>query len=216
MIRIDHIVFAARDLAEGRSWMAARLGLPAQGGGAHPGMGTHNALWRLGAAYLEVIAPDPDAPPPGRARLFGLDLPETAERLAAGPALLAWVAATDDLDAARAAATEDFGPALPLSRGDLAWRLTVTADGVPPLGGALPALIEWPPGAHPVERMEDRDLRLARLACGTREAARARAALEALGGAGLIDLAPGGDRAALSCVIETPSGRVRFGAGDDP
>ena len=212
MIRLDHIVFAARDLAEGREWMAARLGVPAQGGGAHPGMGTHNALWRLGAAYLEVIAPDPDAPPPGRARMFGLDRPGTATRLAAGPALVAWVAATDDLDAALAAATEDFGPALPLSRGDLSWRLTVTADGVPPLEGALPALIEWPPGAHPVARMEDRGLRLARLACRTSAAARARAALDALDGAALIDLTPGDEAAALFCEIETPSGPVRFGS----
>ena len=211
MIRLDHIVFAARSLAEGREWMAARLGVPAQGGGAHPGMGTHNALWRLGAAYLEVIAVDPGQGPPSRARIFGLDLPAVRARLSAGPALIAWVAATDDLDAARAAVPEaDFGPALAMARGDLHWRLTATEDGRPPLGAALPALIKWPPGAHPAARMPDAGLRLRGLGCRTPDAARAAGALSALGGEGLVAYSDGTGPARLSCAVETPSGIVEF------
>jgi hypothetical protein len=37
-------------------------------------MGTHNRLLKLGEGfYLELIAIDPQAPPPGRPRWFGLD-----------------------------------------------------------------------------------------------------------------------------------------------
>ena len=43
-------------------------------GGAHPGLGTHNALLSLGHhSYLEIIAPDPNQPTPPRPRPFGLD-----------------------------------------------------------------------------------------------------------------------------------------------
>ncbi len=212
MIRLDHIVFAARSLAEGRAWMEDRLGVPAQGGGAHPGMGTHNALWRLGEAYLEVLAIDPAAPPPTRARMFGLDLPAVRARLATGPALVAWVAATDDIEAARAAVPAvDFGPALALSRGDLSWRLTVPEDGAAPMGGVLPALIAWPPGAHPAARMPDAGLRLAAFSARTPQADAARAALAALGGDGILRVEPGAAPARLACAIETPATTVRFG-----
>ncbi|WP_393939598.1 VOC family protein [Piscinibacter sakaiensis] len=60
-------------------------GCAPEGGGAHPHMGTHNRLLRLGDhCYLEVIAIDPAAPPPARARWFGLDrlAPDAAPRLA--------------------------------------------------------------------------------------------------------------------------------------
>ena len=45
-----------------------------QVGGEHPRMGTHNLLLRLGdSVFLEVLSPNPDAPPPSRPRWFGLD-----------------------------------------------------------------------------------------------------------------------------------------------
>ena len=42
-------------------------------GGKHALFGTHNKLLRLGDLYLELIAIDPDAPKPERARWFALD-----------------------------------------------------------------------------------------------------------------------------------------------
>ena len=58
-ITLDHIVIAAQSLDEGRAWAEAKLGVPPAGGGHHAAMGTHNALWGMGACYLEVIAVDP-------------------------------------------------------------------------------------------------------------------------------------------------------------
>lgn len=212
MLRLDHLVFACAFLDDGRAWMEARLGVPAQGGGAHPGMGTCNALWRLGDAYLEMLAVDPDAPPPGRARMFGLDLPDVRARMAEGPFLLAWVAATDDLDAALAAAPFVIGAPVALSRGDLTWRLTVSADGRAPLGGVGPALIEWPrDAAHPISRMSDAGLRLARFAAATPEPEAVRAALAAIGADGLIEVARADGPPRLSCAIDGPGGRAEFG-----
>src|SRR5687767_5483712 len=110
--RLDHLVVAAPTLDRGAAWVEARLGVGCRPGGAHAKMGTHNLLLRLGpAAYLEVIAVDPAAPPPGRPRWFGLD----ALAPDAGPRLAAWVARTDDVAATAAASTVPLGPVEPMS-----------------------------------------------------------------------------------------------------
>ena len=78
MIAFDHLVVGAPTLDEGASWLEARLCIPMSAGGKHETMGTHNALVGLGpGAYLEVMAIDPQAPAPGRARWFDLDEPRS-------------------------------------------------------------------------------------------------------------------------------------------
>ena len=65
-IALDHLVIAAPTLDAGCRHVAEQLGALPEGGGAHVGMGTHNRVLGLfGGIYLEVIAIDPDAPPPG-------------------------------------------------------------------------------------------------------------------------------------------------------
>ncbi|QHQ33749.1 VOC family protein [Algicella marina] len=160
MLKIDHFVFACGELEQGRAWMEDALGLPPVGAGKHARMGTHNALWRVGDAYLEVIAIDTSAPGPDRPRWFGLDEASIRERTAVTPQMVTWVAATDNMDASRAAAPE-AGPALYFTRDSLHWHLTVPDDGVPPMGGTFPALIEWPEGiTSPAQSLPDQGIAL--------------------------------------------------------
>lgn len=148
---LDHIAVAAASLAEGLAHVEAALGVAMPAGGKHREMGTHNHVMRLGdGLFIEVIAIDPDAPPPGRARWFDLD------RFGAAPPRLAtWIARTGDLNAALAAAPPASGPPIQVSRGELTWHISVPEDGSLPFDGAYPTLIEWPPGPHPASRMTD-------------------------------------------------------------
>ncbi|MFB2531290.1 VOC family protein [Paracoccus sp. p3-h83] len=196
-MRLDHVAVAAASLAEGMAWVEAALGVTLAPGGQHGVMGTHNRLLSLGPGeYLEVIAIDPAAPPPGRARWFGLD------GFSGAPRLAGWVAACDDLDARLAAS--GAGRAVEVSRGDLCWRIGVSDSGVMPFDGCHPALIDWLGGPHPAARLPDAGCRLAAL-----EVSHPRADDLALG-LGLADprirVTPG--PAGLRAAIDTPNGLV--------
>lgn len=152
----DHLVLACETLEAGAAQAEAALGVPLEPGGAHRAFGTHNRLLSLGpGAYLEAIAVDPQAPPPGRPRWFDLD------RFAGPPRLTAWVVRVPDLAAAAAAGLAS-GEILDLERGRTRWRMAVPADGVLPRDGLHPAAIEWR-GPHPADALPDLGCRLARL-----------------------------------------------------
>ena len=209
MNTLDHLVVTAPTLAAGVAWVEATLGVPLQPGGAHPQMGTHNALLRLGErTYLEVIAIDPAAPPPERPRWFGLDHLDADTP----PRLATWVAATDDIerDVVRAAAA---GRVVPMSRGNLNWRITVPEDGVPPLDGLLPALIEWPGGVHPAAHLPASGCRLKKFMGAPADAATLRVLLADLRLAHCLDVHVLGNatRPWLLAHIDTPTGPVRLG-----
>ncbi len=153
---IDHVVLAARTLEEGCAFVRDRLGHTPAPGGEHPQMGTHNAVLRLGEKlYLEVIAVNPGAPPPGRPRWMALDDPAMQAALRASPRLVCWMATTDDIDAAASRFGSLVGEVWNGERGALRWKLTVRADGALPAGGAVPHLIQWPEGVHPAANMPD-------------------------------------------------------------
>ena len=148
---LDHLVVVAPTLAIGAEFVTQALGVEPQAGGAHPLMGTHNLVLRLGTrSYLEVIAIDPAAPHPGRPRWFALD------HLSGdgSPRLATWVARTLSLDAAARVAPY-LGNAETMTRGSLRWRITIPADGGLAHGGLIPSLIEWPSEAHPAASMPD-------------------------------------------------------------
>lgn len=151
-MNVDHLVVGARSLDDGVAWCERTLGVTPAPGGRHPLMGTHNRLLAIGNAdfpdaYLEIIALDPDAAAPARARWFGLDHAD----FSAGPRLIHVVARSTMLDMHRwGLITVGLQPGEPIaaSRGDLAWQILVRPDGALLCGGALPTLIQWQ-GRHP-------------------------------------------------------------------
>ena len=81
--KIDHVAIGAADLDQGVAALKSDLGVEVPRGGEHPAMSTHNCVMKAGEeSFLEVIAVNPDAPPPGRTRWFTLDDPATQARLA--------------------------------------------------------------------------------------------------------------------------------------
>jgi len=179
---IDHLVVAAQTLAQGCDYVESGLRVRPQPGGKHPTMGTHNALLRLGERlYLEVMAIDPEAPKPLRARWFDLDEPRMRASLTDGPRLIHFVARTDDIDGLAARSPEDLGDVLPMARGEWRWRMTIPVDGHLPGRGLVPTLIQWPDERHPAEAMPDHGLSLVALAGEHPDPAPVRAAIARLG-----------------------------------
>lgn len=150
MAVIDHLVLAVPDLAMGMEWFESAVGVRPAIGGAHPGMGTHNALVSMGDSYIELIAPDPGQPDHDGPRPFGVSSDSE-------PALVTFAVRPDRgetiesmADAMRSAG-HDPGDAIDMSRATtegeiLHWRLTfptMTADGF------IPFLIDWGDTPHP-------------------------------------------------------------------
>ncbi len=193
---IDHLAVSALTLDAGAAAVEAALGMAMSPGGVHPHMATHNRLLSLGEVYLEVIAIDPAAPAPAWPRWFDLD------SFAGPPRLTNWICATDDLEAAVAAAPEGVGVPLDLQRGDLRWRMAVPGDGRLPFDGCFPALIQWQ-GPHPAARLPDQGARLLRLEVAHPQAEALRAALGASDPR--VVIVQGAEKA-LRAEIDTPHG----------
>jgi Glyoxalase-like domain len=215
---IDHLVVAAHTLAQGVAWCERVLGATPAPGGKHVGMGTHNRLLAIGSAafpmaYLEIIAHDPEAPPPNRPRWFGLDDAVLLARLQQRPRLLHVVARSTRLDATLAALRElglDAGQAVAAERaspqGLYRWRIAGRADGQLLCGGALPTLIEWQ-GMHPSEHLPASAVALRSVQLG----GLAEPVAAALGLHGVPSTAQG---VALRATFDTPGGLVQLSSDD--
>ena len=165
-VALDHLVVVAATLAQGVAWCEATLGVTPGPGGHHALMGTHNRLLKIATAafpeaYLEIIAIDPEAPPPGRARWFGMDDALLQAGLQDGPRLLHLVARSTMLDMHRwGLITLGLKPGDPVAAsrdtpaGRLSWQILVREDGALDCGGALPTLIQWQ-GLHPAANMPE-------------------------------------------------------------
>lgn len=209
MAEPDHLVLAAADLDAGAAWLEQHLGVALAAGGRHVRMGTHNRLLGFGENfYLELIAIDPAAPPPGRPRWFGLDSLPVTDR----PRLIHWVARSDDILRDTAACSEDLGEILPMERGDYRWRISVPADGHLPGEGLVPTLIQWDVSQHPASRLPDAGCRLMKLEGFHPQPARIRTALDSLGLGSRLDVhsCPAEDPAQLVAYLRTPSGLIEL------
>jgi Glyoxalase-like domain len=212
-VAIDHLVVAAQSLAQGVVWCEATLGVTPGPGGRHALMGTHNRLLKIATAaypdaYLEIIAIDPGAPPPGRPRWFGLDDAALQARLADGPRLVHAVARSTQLDAHRAGLIHaGHHPGDPVSagrdtpEGRLEWQILLRDDGGLDCGGALPTLLQWK-GRHPAQAMPDSGVTLRGLTlCGVPDRARGVLGLHGVD----VTSAPG---PALRATFASPLGEV--------
>ena len=141
MAVIDHLVYAVADLNAGIDWFEQQTGIRPAMGGAHVGLGTHNALVSFGECYLEIIAPDPGQPDPEMPRPFGIDDLDD-------PGLVGFAVRPADDETIEDLVDRCFdagyypGPINDMSRqapnGDLlAWVLTFTSSPT------LPFIIEW-------------------------------------------------------------------------
>ena len=217
---LDHLVVAADTLAQGVGWCEATLGVTPQPGGRHARFGTHNRLLKIASAawpevYLEIIAIDPEAPPPGRPRWFGLDDTALRARLADGPRLIHAVARSSLLDLHRAGLIsagcrpgDPVRAARETANGRLSWQILVPEDGRLDCGGALPTLIQWD-RIHPTADMPDSGVTLQALTLrGVPPAARTVLRLRGVG----YEDADNDDRMpalpALSACLVTPAGEV--------
>lgn len=161
---VDHIVVAADSLAQGAAWCEEVLGVAPGPGGEHPLMGTHNRLLNISGeafprTFFEIIAVNPDAPPPGRARWFDLDTPALQALVREEPRLVHFVAQSPQAARAHralAALGIDRGPLLRASRetprGLLEWQISVRDDGQRLFYGGLPTLMQWD-GIRPTDSM---------------------------------------------------------------
>ena len=150
---MDHLVYAVPHLERGIAAVEERLRTRLTPGGSHAGLGTKNALLRIGpAAYLEVVGPDPDQPPrPGPLWLSG------SRPL---PAMSTWAARSSDL---QGLANGDhgalIGPSKSMSRKkpdgtELSWSLTFPLSPLPH-EGLVPFFIDWGDTQHPAESLPD-------------------------------------------------------------
>ncbi|MEZ5661540.1 MAG: VOC family protein [Burkholderiaceae bacterium] len=159
---LDHLVIATDSLEAGCNYLQERLGVTMDAGGRHDGYGTHNRLLGVGGGtYLELIAPDPDQPEPERPRPFGLDEPQLRARIAVRPRLVHYIVRTDDIEATAGAMHYDPGPAKPMTRGQLSWRVASRfSPGA--LANPLPGMIEWGDQPSPGLTMPPRGVVLSR------------------------------------------------------
>lgn len=198
---IDHVVIRADSLDAGAAYVGAELGIDLAPGGAHAAMGTHNLLAGVGGPYLEVIAVDPHAPRPDRARWFALDEESPS------PALVAWVMRVSEApDDAR------LGTPLSLARGDLAWQITVRDDGRVPFDGAGPLAIAWE-SAPP--RIADSEARLVSLTAIHPDPAALTELLDALDLAAPVSV-QAGDTPRLLAAFDSPRGPVVIASDGEP
>jgi hypothetical protein len=211
MLQLDHITIAAASLASGVAHAEAALGVKIPFGGAHPLMGTHNHLLRLGdSLFLEIVAPDPAAGMLTRRRWFGLDDPAVRAGLAAGPRFATWVVGTDDIEKTLREVPHAAGPAVTVTRGDLIWLISVPNDGSMPFDGAFPTIIQWPRGPHPASRMPDLGCSLVSFEIAHPEAAKIGRSLQPHFSDARVRFISE-PRPSFRAVVRTPQGERRLG-----
>jgi len=200
---IDHLMWGVPDLGEGIAEAGRLFGVTATPGGAHPGLGTRNALVGLAdGRYLEIIAPDPAQ---SLAGTFGAALADLSH-----PALVTWALGNRELSAT----AKLLGAAGLKVRGPVRTRRTTPTGerlewdllfaGGHAFGALFPFFIDWRDCRHPS---------LSLVSAGSLEALSIECPYAAELGAllGEVDLpllVVEGDEPSLRATIETAHGPV--------
>jgi hypothetical protein len=205
---LDHLLIGAPTLEGGIAWLEDRTGVRAARGGAHPGLGTWNALASLGPAqYVEIIAPDPGQPGVGTLYVPGLrDYKETR--------VATWAARSEELSSRFTKALPDAFVCEPPRQGSrirpdgtrLAWSLAFPRHAARGnFEGALPFFIEWEAGsAHPGLSAPS-GLRLLSMSIGHPSHAELNEALRSLGIEGAVR---DGTTPSIQVELDSPRGVV--------
>lgn len=159
MIQFDHISIIAPSLEEGIDYVHACLDIELINGNTHIDMGTHNKRVKLGPeCYLEIIAINPDAPPPPGPRWFGFDKMEAIiSDWSKGVRLKGWVARTNNIDEILRTHGHLLGEKKWL---DHHFYFSVLPDGALPMGGILPSIIDIGDDLPTATSLVDQGLRL--------------------------------------------------------
>ncbi len=203
--QLDHLVVIGETLAQGVDYAESLLGVRMQAGGEHPLMGTHNQLLKIADdVFLEVIAINPAAKPPQRARWYGMD--DLSARL---PRLATWAVNTTNLTASFAASPLRDCEAVPVSRGELQWEIGLPRNGKMLMEGACPTLLQWPVGIHPTQTLDDVGCQLLQLHIRHPDAQLIRESFEEKLNDSRVVYTPS-DTVSLTAVIDTPNGVVEL------
>ena len=150
---VDHVVVAINDLDKGMELLEEMTGVKPVYGGAHPNLGTHNALISLGdRSYLELLAPNPAVSREDIAPEMTLYI-DAIEKIETLTPIL-WAVGTTDMAATRGALA-DAGIVMPEPNPGsrrkpdgslLQWQAATLEKGQ---SAATPFFIEWGEGSSP-------------------------------------------------------------------
>lgn len=155
MRKIDHIVFAVKDLQEGSAYIQSLLGCQVIPGGKHLNNGTHNAVVNLGNnIYLEIIAADPGNNNVPKPRWMGVDVIDQST-------VTRWAIKSDDL-APDLATLKKYNPALATSfagsrkkqdGSTLSWNMALPLPS--PTVEIAPFITDWKDSIHPTATLPE-------------------------------------------------------------
>jgi hypothetical protein len=204
--QVDHIILGTARLDEGIDAFAERTGVRPVFGGNHPGRGTRNALVALGGGqYLEILAPQPDAPPSEAVT----HLRQLAELTPIG-----WAVSTTDVEATIRALRHNGFDTSPPSRGSrmrpdgttLEW--TTLGITKPQFEGA-PFFIRWSTQSVHPSRDSPTGCNLTDLTLGVPDRTEPQRLIALLGLRAGVRSA---SRFRMELILQCPKGDVRFPA----
>jgi hypothetical protein len=206
----DHFLVGISDLDRGVSRIAEATGVQPVYGGAHPNIGTHNALISLGRmSYLEIIAPDPAADEPALDPVLKTRFMAPLAGMTALKPFL-WAVGSEDLEAT-ARLLEPAGIVLSAPQAGsrqkpdgttVGWRASFVTG--PEIHG-LPFFIQWDDSEHSPARTSPSGCRLDRFSITGGDTRLPGEVIEALGLK--IEVLPAA-AAGMKLVFDSPRGRI--------